>query len=116
MFPFEKLEVYGKAFQVNLVVYRFVKYTRSIPFYTKNQFGKACLSIMLNIAEGTAKFSKREGRNFYVIARGSTFECGSVLKFLYDAGEIETELKENLSSSFEEISRILYTMIKNLEN
>ena len=70
---------------------------------------------MLNIAEGSAKFSKKDRKNFYVTARGSTFECNSLLSFLYDEGEIEADLKDVLKSFYEEISKMLFTMINNLD-
>jgi four helix bundle protein len=116
MFSFEKLEVYNKAYHANQQVYRFLKNDRNIPFYVKNQLGKACLSIILNIAEGSAKFGKKDRRNFYVIARGSAFECSALLSFLYNEGEVEIDLKNELTNSFEEISNMLYSMIKNLES
>ncbi len=83
-----------------------------------NQVGQASvssLSIMLNIAEGSAKFSNKDRKNFYVTARGSTFECAALVNFLHGEEEISNELKLELSNSYEEISRMLFTMIKNLE-
>jgi four helix bundle protein len=115
MFPYEKLEVYKKAYSANQKIYRFLKGNKNIPAYVRNQFGRASLSIMLNIAEGSAKFSERDRKNFYVTARGSTFECASLITFIFDEGEIAEPLAEELSSAFEEISRMLYIMIKNLE-
>jgi four helix bundle protein len=115
MFSYNNLKVYCKAFQVNQKVYRFLKVNKIIPIYARNQFGRACLSIMLNIAEGCAKFSDRDRRNYYVIARGSVFECTSLLNFLYEEGELDTNLKNELFATFEEISRMLYTLIKKLE-
>lgn len=115
MFSFEKLEVYNKAYQANQRLYRFLKNDRNIPFYVKNQLGKACLSILLNIAEGSAKFSKKDRRNFFVIARGSAFECSALMSLLHDEGEVEIDFKTELTISFEEISKMLFGMIKNLE-
>jgi four helix bundle protein len=114
MFAYEKLEVYNKAYQTNQKVYGVLKVNHTIPPYVKSQLGRASLSIMLNIAEGSAKFSKRDRRNFYITARGSAFECSSLVCFLQDEGEIEVELKELLYNSYEEISKILFTMINNL--
>ena len=37
----------------------------------KNQFQRAILSIVLNLAEGSAKSSSRERRKFYEISLGS---------------------------------------------
>ena len=83
--------------------------------YAKNQLGRASLSIMLNIAEGSAKFSNKDRRNFYITARGSVFECSSLIGFLYAEEEIEAGLKEELCSCYEEISKMLFTMVRNLE-
>jgi four helix bundle protein len=115
MFSYEKLEVYKKAYEANKNVYRLLKENQIIMPYIKNQLGRASLSIMLNIAEGSAKFSDKDRRNFFITARGSVFECSSLINFLYDEGEILAIFQENLYSSYEEISRILFTMIKNLE-
>ena len=115
MFSYEKLEVYKKAYLTNQRVYQLIKGSSTIPLYTKNQLGRACLSIMLNIAEGSAKFSDKDRRNYYVTARGSAFECSSLICFLYDQREMESDLKEILYLAFEEISKMLFAMIKNLD-
>ncbi len=116
MFPYENLEVYKKAYAANQKVYRFLKVNKSIPTYVKDQLGRASLSIVLNIAEGSAKFSNKDRRNFYVTARGSAFECAALIIFLNEEGEITDELKTELTSYCEVISRMLFTMIKNLED
>ena len=82
----------------------------------KNQLGRACLSVMLNIAEGTAKTSSKERRNFYIIARGSVFESASLIKFLASEKEISEGTARIIFCSFEEISKMLFAMIKNLTN
>ena len=115
MFSYESLEVYKKAYNTNQKVYRLLKENKTIPPYTKYQLGRASLSIMLNIAEGSAKFSNKDRKNFYITARGSVFECSSLINFLCDEKEICTNLKEALCTCYEEISKILFTMIKNLD-
>ncbi len=71
MFDFEKLDVYQKAKQFNREVYSFLKNSKTIDYVSKNQLRRASLSIMLNIAEGSSRFSKPDRRNFFVISRGS---------------------------------------------
>jgi four helix bundle protein len=115
MFPYQKLEVYKKSFLINKTVYNLLKRNSKIPGYVKNQLGRACLSIQLNIAEGSAKMTKKDRRSFFVTARGSAFESASVVEFLASENEISFELKQELDLGFEEISRMLYTMIRNLE-
>ena len=115
MFPYENLEVYKKAYRANQTIYRFLKGNKNIPGYAKDQLGRASLSIMLNIAEGSAKFSNRDRRSFYVTARGSAFECAALTTFLNDENEIAADVFEEVSKSYEDLSRMLFTMIKNLE-
>lgn len=86
-----------------------------MPGYAKDQLGRASMSIMLNIAEGSAKFSNRDRRNFYVIARGSTFECAALITFLKDEGEMSNEIFDDLKKEYDSLSPRLFTMIKNLE-
>jgi four helix bundle protein len=43
--------------------------------------GRANLSIVLNMAEGSANISNRDRRNFMITARGSAFECSSIIEF-----------------------------------
>jgi four helix bundle protein len=115
MFPYERLSVYTKAYAINQAIYRFVNGHSPVPQYIKTQLGRASLSIMLNIAEGSAKPGGRDRRNFFVIARGSVFECASLISFLQEAGGISAEFKTHIYGSLLEISKMLYVMIKNLE-
>jgi four helix bundle protein len=115
MFPYEQLEVYKKACLVNQKIYRLLRGNNIIAPYIKNQLCRASLSIILNIAEGSAKYSIKDRRNFFMTARGSVFECSSIVCFLYGEGELPEDFKNDLYFSFDEISRILYAMIKNLE-
>jgi four helix bundle protein len=115
MFSYEKLEVYKKSFELNQKVYRFLKSNKAIPKYTKDQLGRATLSIMLNIVEGSGKFSNHDRRNFYIIARGSAFECSALVSFLHGENEIDEQTKIDWLFIYEEISRMLYVMIKNLD-
>lgn len=114
MFPYEHLDVYKKAFRQNQKVYQFLKEGSVIPRYMRDQFGRASLSIQLNIAEGTGRPSKRDKRYFYVIARSSALECGSITDFLRAESEISIELAAELRNGFEELSMMLYAMIKKL--
>ena len=58
MFSYETLEVYKKAYRANQCIYRLLTENKTIPNYVRNQLGRASLSIMLNIAEGSGKFTE----------------------------------------------------------
>ncbi len=81
----------------------------------KDQLGRASLSIQLNFAEGSGRFAKRDRRNFFVVARSSALECASLIQFLFAENEISVEEQSDFLASYEELSKMLFTMIKNLE-
>ena len=115
MFEFQKLEVYKKAKSFHLNCIEILKENKTNK-NTNDQLTRASFSIALNVAEGSGRFSKPDRRNFFVISRGSVFECVSIIDILHDTETIETEKFQSLLQNADELSRILYTMIKNLSN
>jgi four helix bundle protein len=115
MFDFEKLTVYKKAKEFNGIVRSYIK-SNKLDQTTKDQFRRASFSIVLNIAEGSGRFSKRDRRNFFVISRSSAFECMAIIDMLKDEGLILDVLFNRLHYLGEEISMILLKMIKNLSD
>jgi four helix bundle protein len=83
MFDFEKLDIYKKAKNLNADVRILIKSTKLDPT-TKDQLRRASFSIVLNIAEGSGRFSKADRRNFYVISRSSVFECVAMVCSFYN--------------------------------
>jgi four helix bundle protein len=78
MFDFEKLEVYKKAKIFNADIRKFIKATK-LDNTTNDQLRRAAFSVVLNLAEGSGRFSKPDRRNFFIIARSSVFECVAIL-------------------------------------
>jgi four helix bundle protein len=115
MFDFEKLEVYSKAKKFNIAVTYFLRNNKTDKV-TYDQLRRASFSIMLNIAEGSGRFTKPDKRNFYIIARGSAFECVAVFDYLRDVESIDEQSFRSFYESLEEISKILYALIRSLEN
>ncbi|MBK7233038.1 MAG: four helix bundle protein [Saprospiraceae bacterium] len=114
MFDFQKLEVYKKA----LLLHNELKPILKSPGINKNiadQLFRASLSITLNIAEGSGRFTQKDRRNFFIISRSSVFECVAILDVVSSDNCCSNEQYLHLISSADEISRMLYTMIKNLE-
>ena len=113
MFDFKKLAVYQKAKAFNSKIRKSIKEAKLDPT-TKDQLRRASFSIVLNLAEGSGRFSKPDRRNFFVIARSSIFECVAILDVLNDEQEIDPILFKELYSQADELSRIIFAMIKNL--
>ena len=116
MFDFENLEVYKKAKAFNAIIRKTILMHGSLDAATTNQLRRASLSVVLNIAEGTSRFSKPDRRNFCIIARGSVFECVAIFDVLKDDDQLSIDLFTSLYSQSEEISKMLFAMIRNLES
>lgn len=112
-FEFQNLSVYKKAKIFHQSTKSIVN-EKSLKNYEKDQLSRASFSIVLNIAEGSGRFSKSDRRNFFVITRSSVFECVAILDVLKDNNIISQEEFESLENQADELSRILYAMIKNL--
>ena len=113
MFDYEKLIAYQKAKVVNRKMQNFVT-NKKVNCFIRDQLYRASASILLNIAEGTGKLSKQDRKNFYVIARGSVFECASILEILNDENIITFQDLNAMQSELEEVSRLLSGLIKSL--
>jgi four helix bundle protein len=82
---------------------------------TIDQLRRASFSIMLNIAEGSSRFSNKDRKNFMVFARGSAFECAAIIEYLYEVSEIDKETYINYQNNLEENSKMLYGLIRGLD-
>ncbi len=113
MFEFQKLNVYKKAKLFHINCKNLILATK-LERFVSDQLGRASFSVPLNIAEGSGKFSKADRRNYFTTARASVFECVAVLDILGDQRKISESNLERLLNDADELSRILFAMIKNL--
>ncbi len=114
MFDYQKLSVYQKAKSFNSNFFKFLQTNKELPSVYKDQLRRASFSVMLNIAEGTSRFSPADKKNFYVVARGSTFECVAIIEFLLDEKLISKEFYDRQYQAADEISRMLMGLIHGL--
>jgi four helix bundle protein len=111
MFDFENLEVYQKVKELNKEILLFLRENKTIDNYLRDQLKRASISIVINIAEGSGKFSKADRRTFYTISRGSVYECVSLLEIVLDENYIAVEKHNYLKNKYEIISKMLYRLI-----
>ncbi|HNQ67901.1 MAG TPA: four helix bundle protein [Bacteroidales bacterium] len=114
MFDFKKLIVYNKAKMFANETNNLIS-KNNFDRHINDQLKRASFSIMLNIAEGSSRFSNKDRKNFLVIARGSAFECSAIFDFLYDNKLISEVEFKNSNDNLEEISKMLFALIKGLE-
>lgn len=114
MFLFENIIAYQKALLFTNQVY---KTTTSWPkielFGLTDQIRRACVSIGLNIAEGSSR-SRKEFRHFLDMARGSCFECVSILTVARNQGYINLNQYSFLYAQVEELAKIIQGLKKSL--
>ncbi|HEY7331147.1 MAG TPA: four helix bundle protein [Gemmataceae bacterium] len=102
---FEEVELWKKAHQWVLAVYRFTeRFPKHELFGLVSQLRRAVVSIPANFAEGFKKQGKADKVRFYNIAQGSIEECRYYLILSRDLGYGETAL---LRGQLEEVSRML---------
>jgi len=114
MFDFCKLDVYQKAKEFCILMNKLIS-KGNFDRTTNDQLRRASFSIMLNIAEGSSRFSNKDRKNFMVVARGSAFESAAILEYLVEIKAIEETDFISHINSLEEISKMLYGLIRGLD-
>ena len=113
-FNFEKLDVYEKSINfVNEVYLTTKKYPKEEMFGLTNQFRRAAVSISVNIAEGSAK-TKKDFSRFVDMARGSVFECVTILQISERLNYISRLRFNELRDKLVEISKMLSGLKRSL--
>jgi len=110
MFDFEKFTVYVKSEEFYSLTLKVLK-NKNIDKIIRDQFKRASLSIVLNIAEWAWKYSKNDKRNFYSISRWSVNECIAILRILKLENIIDNETMKKWIVLLTEIAKMLTWMI-----
>lgn len=112
---FRKLGVWAKAHELTLVIYRA---TEGLPRHERYglsiQARRAAVSIESNIAEACGRASRREFRQFLVIALGSAKELDCQAQLCRDLGYIEVAEYQPLFDAVSEVQRMLTALIRRL--
>jgi four helix bundle protein len=75
----ERLDVYELALEFLVLANEVIEGLPRGRSHLADQFTRASLSIVLNLAEGAGKHSKLDKRRYYVTARGSATESAALL-------------------------------------
>src|SRR5262249_42206406 len=106
---FKDLQVWKKSVDLAEAIY---KATENFP--SREQFGltaqirKSAVSIASNIAEGSARHSDNEFRQFLLIARGSSAELQTQMLIAMRVGYFEKKVYVGLSKQLNEVGKMLH--------
>lgn len=111
-FSFEQLKVYQSALAlVSRIEDLILSWKGKISHSTLDQLSRAALSVSLNIAEGNGRWAKSDRRQFFLIARGSVFECVPIIQLLRAKRVLAEDSYADLYYKLEEITKMLTGLI-----
>jgi len=116
MYDFQSLKVYQASKDNALTIFKLSQRIRNYDIWLASQIKRAGFGIALNIAEGTGRTSYADKSHFYVMTRGSTYECVALIEILKEINLISNEEYMMLIKKFDEISKMLFSLIKSTRN
>jgi four helix bundle protein len=115
MRDFRKLQVWQKAHQLTLAVYKVTAhFPRTEMYGMVSQMRRAAVSIPTNIAEGCGREGEAELGRFMQIAMGSASELEYQVLLAKDLGLLGHNEHEQLSEGTSEIKRMLTSFFRKL--
>jgi four helix bundle protein len=112
MFDFEKLDVYQVVRDQNLKVLSLLSTNKNIDPYLLEQWKRASLSILLNLAEGTGRMTDTDKKHYLSIARSSVYESVAILDLLKSMKTIDDATFNELYDGYEKSSKMLLGMYR----
>jgi len=110
-FDHEKLKVYQLSLEFNKYAHQICSKLDSRSDI-RNQLDRASSSIVLNIAEGNGKYSKKDKCRYFDISLGSSFECAGCLDILSVRDLISNQEANKGKLVIKEIISMLFGLIK----
>jgi four helix bundle protein len=109
---FQKLQVWQKAKELAVLIYRLVKKQNiSKDYGYKDQIQRAAVSIPANIAEGDESGTNKLSIRYFYIAKGSSAELQTLLIIGKEIGYIEKEIADPLVNECKVVSFMLAKII-----
>ncbi|MBA3712112.1 MAG: four helix bundle protein [Pyrinomonadaceae bacterium] len=116
MRPHEKLDVWNKAIDFVIAVY---KATESFPkderFDLTSQIRRAAVSVPANIAEGAARQYPKEFMQFLSNAQGSASELETELLIAHRLGYLQEDVYLEMRATLDSIGRMIVGLSQHLK-
>ncbi len=115
MFNYRNMQVWQRAHQLTLTVYRCTKsWPREELYGSTSQVRRAATSVPANVAEGTGRFGKAELRRLLRVALGSACELDYLLLLAKDLGYLPSQQQTQTAAELTEIRKMLVALIQKL--
>ena len=112
---FRDLKVWNLAIDLTMLIYALsADFPKSEIYGLSSQMRRAAVSIASNIAEGSARGTKKDFKQFVMIARGSTCELQTQLLIAGRLGFASEQTVEELIGKANEIASMLSGLSKYL--
>lgn len=113
MRPHKKLEVWKESMDLAMVIYDSVNsFPESEKYGLISQMKRASASVPANIAEGAARQTRKEFKQFLFIARGSLSELDTHLELSFKLKLVSQNTFEELSNKIDKVYALLNGLIK----
>lgn len=113
---YEKFPIYEKALSVAENVKLLCDKINNKEYsFIKDQLLRASSSIVLNIAEGAGKWTKKDKINFYRISRGSAYESRAAIDLLLRYGLINKEKASYIKNELFQIYQGLNNLMSSID-
>ena len=113
---FTEMPVWQKAHKLAIEVFNItIDLPGSEDYGLTSQIRKSSNGAAACIAEGFGRSTKKDKSNFYIIARGSSFETQNHLLYGKKAGYFENQITQRLFEEYNELVHELNKLIKFLE-
>ena len=111
MFGFQKLDVYRGATSLVAICSPLADCAPRGYAPLADQLGRAAVSVPLNIAEGSGRFTK-DAHRFYTIARRSALQCAAILDAFESLGAASSSKLQATRELLNPIVAMLTVMIR----
>jgi four helix bundle protein len=115
MFDFEKLDIYQVLRDLNFKVFSFLNKDQKVDPFIKDQWKKASQDSVLNLTEGTGRMTASDKKHFLTLSRGAVFQSVALMQQVFDQGQIEAKLYEELYEKYEQASKMLLGMYRSYD-
>jgi four helix bundle protein len=117
MRPHEKLEVWSRAVDFVIGIYRMTdSFPKEEKFGLTSQVRRAAVSIPANTAEGAGRDSPKEFAHFLSNVQGSASELATELLIAYRLGYLSEKDYLQLNSELDNIGRMIFGLSRHLKN